>query len=120
MSRFGLAGAYNSINYPKLHIWIRRLLSLPFLSQNDIKHEFKRLFEREALQGQFCVEEQFKEQFKKLVDYYDNFWMKRIPVELWSQHSSKTDSNNVCQGFYNGLRQVVGVVIQTHMSPFTF
>ena len=81
VSRFGLAAAYNSINQPKLHIWIRRLLSLPFLSANEITREFKRLFEDDALSGPFCVEDQFKEWFRKLVEYYDNFWMTRVPVE---------------------------------------
>ena len=115
VSRFGLAGAYNSLNQPKLHIWIRRLLSLPFLPANEIKRDFKQLFESEALHGHFCVEEQFKEQFLKLVEYYEHFWMTRVPVESWSQHTSKTRTNNVCEGFHNGLRHVVGVV---HPNPF--
>ena len=115
VSRFGLAGAYNSINQPKLHMWIRRLLSLPFLPADEIKRDFKRLFQNEALHGPFCVEDQFKEQFLKLVEYYEHFWMTRVPVESWSQHSTKTRTNNVCEGFHNGLRQVVGVV---HPNPF--
>ena len=114
VSRFGLAGAYNSITQPKLHIWIRRLLSLPFLSADDITREFKRLFEHEALQGTFCVEDPFKEPFRQLVEYYDHFWMTRVPVESWCQHESETRTNNVCEGFHNGLRQVVGVV---HPNP---
>ena len=34
VSRLGLAGAYNSREYPKLHVWVRRLLALPFLTED--------------------------------------------------------------------------------------
>ena len=61
VSRFGLAGAYNSLNEPNLQIWIRRLLSLPFLPANQIKRDFKHLFENEVLHGHFCVEDQSDE-----------------------------------------------------------
>ena len=33
--RFGLACAYNSISHPRLHIWIQRLLSYPFLHRTS-------------------------------------------------------------------------------------
>ena len=107
--RFGLAGAYNSISQPRLHIWIRRLLSLPFLPVDVISSEFERLFERDALSGSFSVEEQFKDNFRELVRYYKDFWMSRIPVVMWSQHASARRTNNVCEGFHSGLRQIVGI-----------
>ena len=113
--RFGLAGAYNSISHPRLHIWIRRLLSYPFLPPDVIVSEFERLFEDEALSGPFSVEEPFKDNFRDLVRYYKDFWMTRIPVGMWSQHASTSRTNNVCEGFHNGLRQIIGIV---HPNPF--
>ena len=80
--RFGLAGAYNSISNPRLHIWIRRLLSYPFLRLDVIVSEFERLFEGEALIGTFSVEDPFKENFRDLVKYYKDFWMTRIPIVM--------------------------------------
>ena len=113
--RFGLAGAYNSISHPRLHIWIRRLLSYPFLPPDVILSEFERLFEDEALSGPFSVEEPFKDRFSNLVRYYKDFWLTRIPVWMWSQHSSTSRTNNVCEGFHNGLRQIIGIA---HPNPF--
>ena len=96
--RFGLAGAYNSISQPRLHIWIRRLLSLPFLPVDVISSEFERLFERDALSGSFSVEEQFKDNFRELVGYYKDFWMSRIPVVMWSQHASARRKSTFARG----------------------
>ena len=114
VSRFGLAGAYNSISYPRLHTWVRRLLSFPFLPPDVITNEFERLFETEALAGQFCVEDQFIERFRELVAYFRNFWMTKIPVVMWSQHTSTARTNNKCEGFHSSLRQVSGIV---HPNP---
>ena len=113
--RFGLAGAYNSISNPRLHIWIMRLLSYPFLRPDVIVSEFERLFEGEALIGTFSVEDPFKENFRDLVKYYKDFWMTRIPIVMWSQHGSTRRTNNVCEGFHSGLRQIIGIV---HPNPF--
>ena len=53
VSKFGLAAPYNSKTNIKLHIWIRRLLSLPFLPVDTIKGTFEELFERDAVNGPF-------------------------------------------------------------------
>ena len=41
--------------------------------------------------------------------------MARIPVTMWSQHGSASRTNNICEGFHNGLRQIIGIV---HPNPF--
>ena len=115
MLRFGLAGAYNSLSHLRLHVWIRRLLSFPFLPPDVSVNTFERLFDDEALSGQFSIEEQFKDQYRKLVAYYTDFWLSRIPVVILSQHRSERRTNNVCEGFHNGLRQIIGIV---HPNPF--
>ena len=113
--RFGLAGAYNSISHTRLHVWIRRMLSFPFLPPDVIESKFERLFVDEALSGPFSVEEPFKDNFRDLVGYYKDFWTTRIPVGMWSHHASTSRTNNVCEGFHNGLRQIIGIV---HPNPF--
>ena len=40
VSRYKLAAAYNSMTNKRLHVWIRRLLSLPFLPERDIVENF--------------------------------------------------------------------------------
>ena len=115
VSKFGLAAPYNSKSNVKLHIWIRRLLSLPFLPPEMIKNEFEMLFERDAIVGSFHVEEEFVEPFKRLISYYKRYWIMQIPIEMWCQHSNGERTNNRCEGFHNKLRQEVSIV---HPNPF--
>lgn len=67
VSKFGLAFPYNSKTNVKLHIWIRRLLSLPFLPPELIRGNFEIMFERDAIVGPFHVEDEFIEPFKRLI-----------------------------------------------------
>ena len=114
VSKFGLAAPYNSKTNIKLHIWIRRLLSLPFLPVETIKGSFEELFERDAVSGPFSVEEEFLEQFKQLTAYYRRFWIDQIPIDMWCQHSNRERTNNRCESFHNMLRQEVSIV---HPNP---
>ena len=115
VSRYKLAAAYNSMTNKRLHIWIRRLLSLPFLPERDIVENFAQLFEHEALNGPFCVENEHKNGFRDLVAYYKRFWIERIPIDMWCQSSPGQRTNNRCEGFHNGLRHTIGIV---HPNPF--
>ena len=115
VSKFGLASPYNSKTNVKLHIWIRRLLSLPFLPPEMIRGNFEILFERDAIVGSFHVEDEFIEPFKRLISYYKRYWILQIPIEMWCQHSNGERTNNRCEGFHNKLRQVVSIV---HPNPF--
>ena len=81
VARFGLAGHYNSVNFPKLHVWIRRLFALPFLSEVDIVSNFTVLFEQDAVSWKIHVEDCCIEQFKNLVNYYKSFWLTKISVK---------------------------------------
>ena len=72
VSRFGLAAPYNTKTNIMLHVWIRRLLSLPFLSAEVIENDFEELFEHDAIDGPFSVEEPFKEQFNEFIMYTGN------------------------------------------------
>ena len=40
--------------------------------------------------------------------------MTKIPVVMWSQHTSTARTNNKCEGFHSSLRQVSGIV---HPNP---
>ena len=115
VSKFGLAAPYNSTANVKLHVWIRRLLSLPFLPQEMIKSVFETLFERDAIVGSFRVEDDFIEPFKRLISYYKRYWILQIPIEMWCQHANGERTNNRCEGFHNKLRQEVSIV---HPNPF--
>ena len=114
VSKFGLAAPYNTKTNIKLHIWIRRLLSLPFLPVESIEGAFAELFERDAVSGPFSVEE-FIERFKQLISYYRRYWIDKIPIDMWCQHSNRERTNNRCESFHNMLRQEVSIV---HPNPF--
>ena len=115
VSKFGLAAPYNTKTNIKLHIWIRRLLSLPFLPVESIRGAFAELFERDAVNGPFSVEEEFNERFKQLIAYYRRYWIDQIPIDMWCQHSNRERTNNRCESFHNMLRQEVSIV---HPNPF--
>ena len=77
VARLGLAGAYNSREFPKLHVWVRRLLALPFLTEDVIVSNFSLLIERDAINGEIHVEGCCVEAFKQLVQYYKSFWLQK-------------------------------------------
>ena len=116
VARFGLAGHYNSTNFPRLHVWIRRLLALPFLNEYDILSNFSVLFEQDAVDGKIHVEDCCLDQFKKLVAYYKSFWIEKITVKLWCNNAESERTNNRCEGFHNGLRRLY----KSHIQIFTF
>ena len=60
----GLAGAYKSREIPKLHVWARRLLALPFLTDDVILSNFSLLFEQDANNFEKHVEGCCVEAFK--------------------------------------------------------
>ena len=115
VSKFGLATPYNTKTNIKLHIWIRRLPSLPFLPADTIKGTFEEMFERDAVRGPFSVEEEILERFKLLIAYYRRYWIDKIPIDMWCQHTNRERTNNRCESFHNMLRQEGSIV---HPNPF--
>ena len=115
VARFGLAGAYNNREFPKLHLWVRRLFALPFLTDEVILSNFSLLFERDAINGEIHVEGSCIEAFEKLVHYYKSFWLQKIGVNMWCNNVGQDRTNNRCEGFHNGLRQAIPLA---HPNPY--
>ena len=111
VARFGLAGHYNSVNFPKLHVRIRRLFALPFLSEVDIVSNFTVLFEQDAVSWKIHVEDCCIEQFKNLVNYYKLFWLTKTPVKMRCNNAEKEWTNNRCEEFHNGLHQTIQIAL---------
>ena len=90
--------------FQKLHVWIRLLFAHPLLQEDAIHSNFDVLFERESFHGPIHVEDECLDASKKLVRYYKTFWLTRVPMKMWCNNTTRERTNNLRDGFRNGLR----------------
>ena len=76
VARLGLAWAYNIREFPKLHVWVRLVLALPFLTDDVIVSDFSLLFERDTIDGEIHVYGCCDEACKRLFQYYKSFRLR--------------------------------------------
>ena len=69
VSKVGLACPYNNPTKPKLHAYLRLLMSLPFLPEDKAVPCFEYIFENRAFEEGIGVETERAEQFAKIVKY---------------------------------------------------
>ena len=69
---------YDISEFPKFHVWVRRLLALSFLTEDVIVLNFSLLFEWDAINGEIHVEGCCVEAFKQLFQYYKSFWLRNV------------------------------------------
>lgn len=41
-----------------------------------------------------------KNQLRQLFLYFDEYWMNKIPLQMWNVHGSDHRTNNTCEGAY--------------------
>ena len=115
VSKVGLACEYNNPTKPKLHAYLRLLMSLPFLPEDKIVPCFAYIFENRAFDDDIGVETELAEQFARIVQYYKRFWIRQITPQLWSLFDVVNRTNNHAEAFHRwiGLGVQVG-----HPNPF--
>ena len=107
--RFGLAAPYNSTKFPRLHAWLRRLMSFPFLRRENMHRCFRDCFERMGTDDRFGVEVEFAESFKNILSYYKRVWLNGVGPEMLSQFHVSNRTNNHSEAFHRWI----GSSIQT-------
>ena len=115
VSKVGLACHYNDPTKPRLHAYIRLLMSLPFLPEEKIVPCFEYVFEQRALQDSIGVEPEFVSSFEKVVQYYRRFWIRNITPKLWSLFDTENRTNNHAEAFHRWVG--LGVCV-AHPHPF--
>ncbi|CAF0977410.1 unnamed protein product [Rotaria sordida] len=51
--------------------------------------------------------ENTRQMLHQLFLYFDNHWMKSIPLALWNAHGYNHRTNSICQDFHNRLNQCI-------------
>ncbi|ELP89131.1 hypothetical protein EIN_484730 [Entamoeba invadens IP1] len=107
LGKVGLSTQYqiNSV----LHTWVRRLFSIPFLPQSEIKSTFEKFFEEMSLSEQYGVPENIKTKFQELLIYYKRFWLEKIDCSNWCQFCEQNRTNNFSEGFHSGVGYLITV-----------
>ena len=115
VSKVGLAHEYNNPLKPKLHAYLRLLMSLPLLPEDRIVPCFDYVFEKRAFEDGIGIERELREQFAKIVQYYKRFWIQKITPQLWSLFDVVNRTNNHAEAFHRW----VGLGVQVgHPNPF--
>lgn len=76
----GLSACYN--NDPEIRSLCRHLMALPLLPVEDVQQAFA------------ALSEDVPEELKPLFEYFDHWWMKKVPLRLWNVSSLKAKTNN--------------------------
>ena len=113
VARLGLAGAYNSREFPKLHVWGRRLLALPFLTEDVIASDFSLLFERDAINGEIHVEGAASKRLNGLFNITNRLGCEN-GVNMQCNNIGGDQISNRCEGFHNGLRKAIHLAHPNH------
>jgi hypothetical protein len=70
----------------------RKLMAMPLLPLAEVETSFYQL---RATQNK-----KVKEELRQLFLYFDEYWMNKIPLEMWNVHGSEYRTNNNCEGEY--------------------
>ena len=109
ISHVGLAKEYNDVKKPMLHAFLRLLMSVPFLPLSKIEQTFDFIFRKQARCETIGVEDECRERFFEVVDYYERFWLKRIGPALWCQFDAGERTNNHSEAFHRSLSKTFQV-----------
>ena len=109
VERCGLAVPYNNIQFPRLHAWLRRLMSFPFLCPENMCQCFHDAFEVMGTDDTLGVEAEFRETFKDVLSYYKRVWLLGVGPQMLSQFGMQNRTNNHAEAFHRW----VGSSVQT-------
>ena len=76
----GLSTLYNENN--EIRSLCRHLMALPLLPVKDVEQAFQEL------------NEQIPEELEPLFEYFEGWWMKQVPIQLWNVSDLKSKTNN--------------------------
>jgi hypothetical protein len=68
----------------------RKLMALALLPLDKVQIAFDDL--------RTSTPENVMQTLHQLFVYFDNHWMKTVPLELWNAHGQSHRTNNVCEG----------------------
>ena len=110
----GLARDYNDVSKPRLHAWLRRLMSFPFLKKERMVGCFSEYFEALPFDETHGVEQECREKFRSVVTYYKRFWIDEIGPAMLCQYNEHNRTNNHSEAFH----RAVGLLVQVaHPQP---
>lgn len=65
---------------------VRQLMALPFVPVDQVEYVFEKISESES------------EKMAPLIDYFENFWMKKMRWSLWNVYGVQQRTNNIVEG----------------------
>ncbi|CAF1246239.1 unnamed protein product [Adineta ricciae] len=101
----GLATAYAEDD--EIRSFCRKLMALPMLPLDVVETSFYQL--RTALNNRQ------KEELRQLFLYYNDYWMNKVPINMWNVHGCQHRTNNVC--YHNRLNRRLE---RAHANIWTF
>ncbi|CAF1131685.1 unnamed protein product [Rotaria sordida] len=78
---------------------VRKLMTLALLPLDKVQITFDDLRTNSS--------ENTRQMLHQLFLYFDNHWMKSIPLALWNAHGYNHRTNSICQDFHNRLNQCI-------------
>ncbi|CAF1683618.1 unnamed protein product [Rotaria magnacalcarata] len=70
----------------------RKLMALAFLPLDEVESFFYNLLG--------TVNSRVKELLRQLFLYHDDYWINKVPLEMWNVHGIQHRTNNSCEGIY--------------------
>ncbi len=84
IQRLGLSDIYRDEEDARL--FARKLMALPLLPLAEVDVAFENIADE-------CIDS-----MKPLLDYFQNFWMTKVPINLWNVSDLDTRTNNHVEG----------------------
>ncbi|CAF4210512.1 unnamed protein product [Rotaria magnacalcarata] len=95
IQNLGLATVYSEDE--EIRTCCRKLMALAFLPLDKVESSFYNL--------RGIVNSRVKELLHQLFLYHDDYWMNKVPLEMWNVHGIQHRTNNSCEGFHNRLNR---------------
>ncbi len=108
--KLGLSEAYKNVE--KVKEFVKLLMALPFLPENEIPGVVDSLFSEEHQ-----VENSTKVLLNKLKSYFTHYWMGSVTPKHFSVFNFEHSTNNFCESFHSRLKARVK---SHHPSVWTF